>query len=415
MPESETIPRPGFSSVKVAFLLGVAILVAIASIRASLAQVLRVSNPALAVKIGSTDGIALALRADQKVVAAGQRAPLKSLAADARQALMLEPVNPAALRIAALHALATDNRRQAARLLRISDRLSRRDFGTQLLLIEQETARGDIPRTLHHFDSALRTTGQASAVLFPILANALSEPEIRVHFARLVLSDPPWLLAFMNHVWVDTANGPGFARSVIEAGSIPDRPELKEASSRLVSSLAANGQPFVARAFAATVFGKNANSHLPSGINEQTTDARLRPLTWEPVSGASLGSAVEDGGRAIRLYANSSERGIVLRRAIFLPAGRFSVRIRMSVLEPGERAEISGSVRCTNGKRAIWGSGQVPVNGLKEIDGTLFIPPNCGAQWVEIGMAGGTGQTGADVLVQEFEVVSTNPDEKGDR
>ena len=99
----------------------------------------------------------------------------------------------------------------AARFIGFAGKLSRRDFASQLWLINGAVARNDVAGALEHFDTALRTSDAAPPILMPILSQALSEPQIVDELATRLLGSP-WGAQFLTEAIATSKSMKGLVR-----------------------------------------------------------------------------------------------------------------------------------------------------------------------------------------------------------
>src|SRR5205085_6563401 len=157
----------------------------------ALARILETSRPNLALALMPSLPPAIDAKTQQLLVDArmnnepGKLSEARHLAI---RSLEASPLNPAALRVLAVTG---PQRLEAVRgLVATALRLSRRDVEAQLMQIELDVARNDIPATLHHYDQALRVRPSIGNVLFPTLLSAGDTPHLLPPIRRLVATDP---------------------------------------------------------------------------------------------------------------------------------------------------------------------------------------------------------------------------------
>ena len=131
------------------------------------------------------------------------------------QALARDATLTSAIEIRALEAEAEHQPAREARLFALSSAISRRSLPTRLWLIQHQVDRGDVAGALGQFDIALRTSSAAPDVLFPVLANASSDPGLAQPIARLLDQPSDWRETFLHYAIVDAHAGPGMAAVVL--------------------------------------------------------------------------------------------------------------------------------------------------------------------------------------------------------
>src|SRR5438132_8071185 len=147
-----------FGTVKRLILPGlVTLLLAGVSCAYALARIVETARPNLALSLMPSLPTAIDAKTQQLLVDArlnnepGKLSEARHLAI---RSLEASPLNPAALRVLAVTG---PQPLEAVRgLVATALRLSRRDVEAQLMQIELDVARNDIPATLHHYDQPLR-------------------------------------------------------------------------------------------------------------------------------------------------------------------------------------------------------------------------------------------------------------------
>jgi hypothetical protein len=176
-----------------------ALALAIGSAASAVTGAFRSTNALAALRVSPGDPVALIREVDNSLVMDGE-ATLKSgrILPAARQSIAGTALNPGAVRLLAIDAWMHNDAGRSALLLRLAERLSRRDLGTQLLLIEERVAANDVPGTLAHYDKILRVSPPSRAWLFSTLNEAASDPTTAEEIARMLRRDPPWFGDFID-------------------------------------------------------------------------------------------------------------------------------------------------------------------------------------------------------------------------
>jgi hypothetical protein len=115
-------------------------------------------NPDMALRFVPDHPLALSRKADELFAEKQDPATLAKVEAMAKQSLRGGALNPVAIRLLGYVADVRGDQKKARELMLLSQKVSRRDFGTQLWLIEDAVARGDKKQALYHYDIAMRTT-----------------------------------------------------------------------------------------------------------------------------------------------------------------------------------------------------------------------------------------------------------------
>ena len=193
--------------------------------------------PQLALAVAPSDARALTTQAAQLLVTGTRlddpRVVILARAAVARDATLGTPY-----RILGFAHEAEGDLSAADRLVGYAGKLSRRDLAVQLWLINRAVSRNDVPGALEHFDIALRTSDVAPTILFPILANAVSEPEV-VRALAPRLATARWTQSFVSSA-IDS--GPSLSGMVMLAQAMnrqhtPFPPEtIRQLANRMVET-----------------------------------------------------------------------------------------------------------------------------------------------------------------------------------
>ncbi|WP_147417655.1 hypothetical protein [Sphingomonas cavernae] len=327
----------------------------------------------------------------------------------ARASINAEPINPVAVRLLGLVEEARNDRLALARM-RLAERLSRRELTTQLWLMERATQSNDLDGALRHYDTALRTGPASHAILFPILARALDDDQIRAHLAVRLRRNPPWLALFVEHVLTNRQHMANLARTFVLAGTTPPEPGFELLSSAMLEVLVDQRQFEVAREFLAILPRSHARAASSMGFNEASTDARFRPFTWDPLTGSAVGAEFEEGGKALRAFAGSGERAVIMRRYVALPPATYEFAVREEPVEAGPDATRVWKVDC-----AMRGSDLA----LAKVDGSLareprttrftfIVRPGCTYQRISLEVAGGSDQLGLSLLARDLSIKPQN-------
>lgn len=381
-------------------------LAALAALDAT-ANVVRASNPGVAARVAPWDGLSPGVQADRLAAgAAGRRFPAQEVRALARASIADEPINPRAVRLLGYAADAGGDAAAARKLVSLAADLSRRDLWAQLWLIEDAVRKGDVNAALDHYDVALRVEPESGQLLFPVLTNALSDPALQTALARRIRANPPWLANFMSYAVTNQTDWPGLANAIQLAGGLQQTADFLPFETRLLDQLVTSGNWDSARRFYLSLPGARARSLADGGFSAETTAARFMPITWQaigaPAYGASFQTTEQPGDPyVLRVYANAGERGVAARRLLFLPPGRYAIRERIQIVNPGTEAEHYWSVNCAADK-GKWRRIYSGSDADEKRPAQFTVPTQCPAQLIEFNVAGGTDQDGVELLVQDF-------------
>lgn len=315
-------------------------------------------------------------------------AVLAAQAGDARapaltdRALARDVTIPAAIELRALRAEAAGDASRGARLFALSDAISRRSLATRTWLIQRAVDRGDVPGALEQFDIALRTSSTAPRILFPVLAQASTDPALAEPIARVLDRPQEWRIMFLRY-----AIGEGGA-----ASSIADV-VLRMRDRRAITD-AGIDQALVAALVSQEAFGQARRTdeafHPSPGSRGAVVDPEFSPSHAAYPFGWALTERGEAGasrarvqGRPVLAYqALAGGSGPVAVQLLTLPAAayRLATRTATGAADPG--AAPFWTLTCGQG-----GGTQIAL--LDQPDGTgavaaaaFVVPPDCPAQWL---------------------------------
>ena len=359
------------------------------------------SNPDVALSFVPDEPEALTAKLDIALSKSsnGQRALLLSLD-DIKTSLIGQAINPRGLRQLAFIADAEGKTEDARALMTLSMKLSRRDFITQLWLIEDGVRSADIVSTMTSYDVALRTSTESAAILYPILSAALVDDEVQRAFAPYFQANPPWLGSFLNFAINGGGSPIAVAQAITKGGGLPNDLNYRSLHGQLLQQLAAKG----AFAEAFEYYGLLDSAFKPlltsTAFEQATIDPDFAPLTWQLQSTSGLDALFEpigkSGAQQLHVIVNSGERAPVVRKLMgFLP-GTYSFLQKMTPVRLSNGASAYWQLLCLQGsdRRLIW---QSNVNGTQ-----IEIPEKCKGQYIEFFVAGGANQDGAELIVQSI-------------
>jgi hypothetical protein len=283
-------------------------------------------DPARGYAIAPQDGRVAARYSEALSVGAAGTTEQARSAGMARTALVNEPLAAEAVTVLALDAALNNDRAAAQRLFSHSNRLTRRELPTRLWLIQDAVERNAVPEVIHHYDIALRTSRQASEILFPILAAAVGDPEIARPLAAMLAKRPSWDKAFIDYL---ATSGPDPIASaqfyrLLERRSVAV-PETARA--RIIDTLTAAGRFNAAwDYYRSTHKGADRRQSRDPEFSSQTELATA--FDWKPVlsnPGATADIRPARGGGVFDFAMPSTVGGTVLEQLQLLPVGRYRI------------------------------------------------------------------------------------------
>jgi len=352
-----------------------AVFLGYASVTYSLAQFLTESNPELAHRLAPYDGRVSARLAASLAGPDAKASDRVRSDALARRALGDDPTVVMAVATLGINAHARGDVATARRLFAYSQRLSRRDLQTQLWAIEDAVGRGEIVEALQHYNVALRVWPDSSELLFPVLASASTEPEIRRALIRTLAEKPSWSNSFVNYL---ASNGPDpqvaaqmFSDLARVGGFVPDY-----ARAGVINALIVRGMPDKAWAYyASSHVADRRRSRDPRFTANLQTPSQL---DWLPASGGDIITSIHSG--IFEFSAPSGIGGPLIQQVQFLPPGDYVLSGHSSGIDLGDETHPYWVLKCQDGRelgRAVLPN-SVQLNG--NFSGRFSVPVTCSLQ-----------------------------------
>ena len=337
------------------------------------------ADPAGALARWPWNAAARAEQATALLTTAQDRATAARVRALSAAALRDQPLSVRAIRALGVAQAIAGEERAAGRTMGFAETLSRRDLPTELWLIEDRVARGDVAGALVHYDRALRSADTAPDLLFPVLVAASADPAVARPLARLVATRPLWWRDYLTRLIQASPSSTGTATIVaalrLDQGDADERGLLSPAMTRLADA---------GRADLAARLAPVAGTLRNGGFEAQ---GGLVPFEWRLAEEGDLDAEIDvrpDGrGNALFLDARSGRGGNVARQLLTLAPGRYRLTGTAGDVAAGEVPTIY--LACA-GKTTVIGrfrTRAAPTSGAPfAID--FAVPAGCGGQWLGI-------------------------------
>lgn len=361
--------------------------------------VTRTSAPEIAARFMPADGLALANRAEQLVLANPQNPPEDARILAARGLAQL-PVNPIALHVLGYYEAAKGNEKRASIYVRLAANQSRRDTLSQLWLIEESVQKGDVREALVHYDLILRVSPEMRTTLYPVLMGALDDRNIRRAMTPYIHSDRDWVQAFLVHAIANSNNLPALVDLRIESGGLSDREAARQQDIDLLQRLMKDKQYQLAQRLYLRLPGAKADRLANPDFDALDRDGRFGPIGWQTISEADSGGGVTDdsNGRAILpVFASAGTTATVASRILFLTPGRYAFAARLSEVQAGQAGFLRWQLRCAkiSGDTVAW-----TLDSTNSKPAALVtIPGDCLVQFLDVIASGGSGENGMQATI----------------
>ncbi|RYF12977.1 MAG: hypothetical protein EOO77_16490 [Oxalobacteraceae bacterium] len=365
------------------------------SVAYTLGYSLRTSATERGHRLAPADGRITALMA-QRLAKIDARAADRHLANRlARAALLQDPTAVVAASTLGLNAQLAGDTKSARRLFSYAEKLSRREFQTEIWAIEDAVGRGDVPGVLHHYDVALRTSRSAPDVLFPILGTAISQPDVQRALLPVLNRAPSWRDPFFQWLIGNGINDKAAAILLAGMGE-GGRRERSDLIARLEQNLIEAGDYATAWAL--------YQRHQPMSRRDVLRDGQFKaagtgsgsPFDWIMASEHGAATIGREGdGYAMTFTTAPASKDVLVKQFELLPPGRYRITDTVS-LDSGSAPDSLPywSLRCVDGREL----GR-QVLGEKGVNRTIIVPPDCPAQWLALASDGGDAVSGVSGTV----------------
>ena len=337
------------------------------------------ADPAWALARWPWNAAARAEQATALLTQGQDRATAEQVRALSVAALQDQPLSVPAVRALGVAQAIAGEESPAGRTMAFAETLSRRDLPTELWLIEDRVARGDVAGALVHYDRALRSADTAPDLLFPVLVAASADPAVARPLARLVATRPLWWRDYLTRLIQANPSSAGTATIVAAVRLDPSDADERGLLSSAMTRLADAGRADLAGRLA-PVSGKLTNG----GFEAQSG---LVPFDWrlaeEGDFDAEIDARADGRGNALFLDARSGRGGTVARQLLTLAPGRYRLTGTVGDVAAGEIPTVY--LAC---------AGQAPVIGrfrtrAAPAGGAPFaidfaVPSGCAGQWLSI-------------------------------
>ncbi|WP_440980278.1 hypothetical protein ACQHGV_16330 (plasmid) [Sphingomonas pseudosanguinis] len=301
----------------------------------------------------------------------------------ARSAIIREGMSLDAVLTLGIVALARGDNAQARGYLNYARALSKHNLQVQFWAIEDAVARNDIPQVLREYDIALRTSQNGRDVLFPVLAQAISEPPVRRGAIDLLNRRPYWAPAFVFFLAREGPN-PAVTGEVFRELRHRGFPVGEGPVAILIDKLIGAGALQEAWGFYAAA---HSRARRDRSRDPRFTEERLgrSVFDWQFFGDGSNLASIErgDSGNVLSIAVGAGSGGLLVRQAQLLPPGRYVLRGRGSVPGQSEAVRPYWELRCADGRDL----GQIALPATSDSTGfvqNFTVPADCPVQQLSL-------------------------------
>lgn len=372
---------------------------------------LRRSAPEVVLSRDPYDAPALSKRVLERVKKSGQYIAAPEDRTAAVRSLVDTPLSRSSLRIIGFDYVRQQDKVQAAALMSLSNKVSRRDTWAQIWLLEEAARNEDFDSILSYYHAALSVKPELAPVLNPILVSVTRFLDVRVALGPYLRSNAPWTSGFLAQAANDARVSDVFDTVLPEAQHLSGDAYIP-ALSRITYRLALDDRWGDAMRLAETIwndFDSEAfSSFSPEAVN---SDPRMGTLAWTFSNEAGIFSELEgEGGVSVSFEPLS--RGVALRRTIPVErGGRYAFVQRVQIADRSSAAQVRWQAECVSGSseetRVIWRQTVPWSEGIETYRSTISVPDECSLLTLSLIGTGPDGQTGSTSIFSDLSLSLT--------
>jgi tetratricopeptide (TPR) repeat protein len=384
------------------------------SIALALSGVTRNKSPETALKLLPGESVALAGVADQLFFSTPGKMNTNSVKL-ATKAIEQQALNAKAIRLLGYAADAEGNDTKAIEFMKMAEKISRRDLGTQLWLIEYYAKQNNAKATLNQYDILLTTKPETRQLLFSRLSSAIDDQGIRAELRRYFRQNRPWMAGFLSYAIGDVESPLGLVNLIVEARGFPKGASSQEQEQSLLGRLVNEKKFGEARRLYDVIAGANLTRFINPAFDDTDRDSRFGAMGWQISSDPDASGAFVQGKKAsdltLSIFARASTTRIAASRLLYLTPGRYGFGAKVSQLERGSGGNVRFQLRCVNGDAdtTIWTFDADPKNRPPVID----VPETCSVQFLDIVASGGKAQSGIEATIAGIAIARLKNDTVG--
>jgi hypothetical protein len=319
----------------------------------------------------------------------------------AQSALRQDPTAVAAVATLGLDAVLRDDQAAAEALFTYSQRLSRRDLRTQLWAIQEAVARENVHDALRHYDIALRTKANASELLYPVLAAALPDRNIRVELVKRLATRPLWADSFIHYA---ARNGPDPRITAALFRGLQDArvPVPEAASNTLVNTLLA-AEDFAEAWSYYSAFRAGATRQMSRDPDFKAMLDTPVAFDWVARNAVGISTVIQPGATngVFDFSVSPSAGGVLLQQMQMLPEGTYAFEGQSMGIDQPAGSRPYWLLSCLKGRVEL-GRLDVPNSSQAagRFTGRFTVPAECPVQVLTFvarssnAVGGVTGQIG---------------------
>ena len=293
---------------------------------------------------------------------------------NARDVLRHEPLDAVSLRL--LAELSPNSPGKMRDLLRLSERVTRRDTTGQILQINLAAEANDFGEAVAHYDRAISVLPRLGPALLPYLSNGLTDPEVVKVLPRFATR--PWFRPLLAVAIEQGAPISAVAELALAARAHLAANDRQAQTAELVDRLLALQRHDDIRALVLQLGGAQRAILDDLAINSATTDLRSYPLSWRLTEDGTVGTELLPPA-SLAITVSPAGAGAAATRVSLLKVGTYGLKVRLTYDQGAPRASLTWVVECFDG-RSIWKAELPNDRESVSIDASIAIPQGCSQQ-----------------------------------
>ena len=366
------------------------IVLAAGSFSVSWAGLLRFEQPEIALIFAPWDAGAKASLAGQSMLTDSSERGLSTAWRFAVESAKRQALSAASIRTLAVVIDARGDRNHALRVMRESEKLSRRDLLAQLWLIEHFSGTDDITQVLLQYDRALTGSHESLPILFPVLIEASTDQQLATPLTRFLARSRQraWYRTILGEIATKSPD-PASAGRVVGAVLHADDPRDRELFNTLIErniSVSNFDDAFAlyVKATEKTRAVSNAGLLRDGDFMDITT---FPPFDWLQANDGSMiverRRRTEGSGSALFVSGRDAGDGVVARQLVKLGSGDYQLTYAEGISPSGGlRFALSCAERGAGPSWTIVDTQR--IGRSQEWNGRFTALGNCQWHWVAI-------------------------------
>jgi hypothetical protein len=264
-----------------------------------------------------------------------------------------------------------------------------------------------VSAVLKRYDVLLSTNYTLRDALYPKLALAMSDPQIRDAFIPYIRKNPIWLSGFLGTA-IYQPNPDALSYAIRQAGGLAKDDANQTLNLALLGQLFATQKFAEGRAFYDSLPGSDARLLTSAALINAAFDPKFAPVSWVLTSNSGVGATVETASetRAINAFALSGASGVAATKYLFIPPGTYRLGSAHKITSPSPNARAAWVVRClSSADQPIVYQFDIIRPARSEPSATqVSIPPDCPVQRLDLTLAGGDDARGLELQVSKVSI-----------